>query len=228
MKQTPKNTRKPRTPKKRPITTKKGGRNHAKSPSRPRAIKKTNAASAGAAANPKTRATRRPPSAAAGDLGMLFPRGLGPQQKRFGVGVFLAVAERQGRSAEIRYARVEKFFAKPARQPKTEFLEKHDPNHVAGLLAGLAHPDRVRVARAVMTGKNTHRLLSEAVGLRTGPLYHHIRALERSGLLVIVGRNRYDLTQVGRTVLLVTTVLATCQAERPSPWRIRRFSGKRP
>ncbi|MBN2563066.1 MAG: winged helix-turn-helix transcriptional regulator [Phycisphaerae bacterium] len=147
--------------------------------------------------------------------------------KRFGIGVMLAVMERQGDTGDIQYARVERFSAKPAQRPKTTLLAKANAAQLAKLLTGLAHADRIRIARAVTTGANTHRQLSETVGLKTGPLYHHVRELERAGLLTLLSRNTYGLTDLGRLTLMITTILGTWQAEGRSPWRTRRFGSRR-
>lgn len=87
------------------------------------------------------------------------------------------------------------------------------------MLTGLSHPDRIRVARAILAGACTHRELAKALGLKTGPLYHHLRELERAGLLVIAGRNRYDLTDFGRVCALATAVLGAWRGEGKTPWR---------
>ena len=148
----------------------------------------------------------------------LFPQ-LAGGTKRFGLGVLLAVAEQQGASADVRFTRAESFFAKPARRPKATLLAKADPGEVAKLLGGIAHQDRIRIAGAILAGANTHKLLEEAVGLKAGPLYHHIRSLERAGLLETVSRNVYGLTELGRVALLVATALGNAVAKGRSGWR---------
>jgi hypothetical protein len=127
--------------------------------------------------------------------------------KRFGVAVLLAVAERWGSDGEVQLVRQEALFARPGARPKTTLLDRVSPEALARLLSGLAHRDRIRLARAIVAGANTHHLLSEAVKLKAGPLYHHLRELERAGLLSMVERNAYVLTAVGRIALFVTAAL---------------------
>ncbi len=148
--------------------------------------------------------------------GTWFPKTQDSQRARFGVGVLIATLHRWGDEGELAYARLEQFSARPAGRPLTKLLDKADPQQLAKLLGGLAHPDRVRIAQAVVLGAHTHARLSEAVGLRTGPLYHHVRALERAGLLRIAERNTYELTEIGRISLLTATALTSMVAS-PRP-----------
>ncbi|MFO0973719.1 MAG: helix-turn-helix domain-containing protein [Phycisphaerae bacterium] len=76
------------------------------------------------------------------------------------------------------------------------------------IVAGLSHPRRLAVCRAIAAGADSHRLLSRALGLATGPLYHHIRALERAGVIAIARRNQYELTPAGRRILLALAAVA--------------------
>ena len=132
----------------------------------------------------------------------LFPRLDGPGG-RYGVGVLLAIAEGSGSHCEIRFCRRETTSARPARRPRSRFLERLEPDRAARMLTGLAHADRIRIARAIMTGWNTHARLREELGLKVGPLYHHLRELERAGLLVHMPRKGYALTALGRDLLYV-------------------------
>jgi hypothetical protein len=147
-------------------------------------------------------------------LGFARPR------KKFGVAVAIAVTEHDVTGDVVRWARMEQSAAKPGRRPKAAFLDKTAAEAIAHLFAGLAHPDRVRLARAILVGSNSHKQLSEAVGLKTGPLYHHVRELERAGLLSIVSRNLYALTDAGRIALFVGTVLGVhMQGGRSKVWQ---------
>ncbi len=163
----------------------------------------------------------RPKSATAEAL---FPR-LEETNGRYGVGVLLAVAEGAGDRREFRYCRIEKFSPKPANQPRAKVLSSVDPGALARLLTGVSHPDRIRIAAAILTGADTHRKLSRAVGLKVGPLYHHIRELERAGILAHLPKNGYGLTDTGRDlVLLLSGIGALATRETSGPrWRaIRR------
>lgn len=141
-------------------------------------------------------------------------------KEKLGVAVAIAVAEHDGTGDVVRWARMEQSAAKPGRRPKAAFLDKAAAEAIARLFAGLAHPDRVRLARAILVGSNSHKQLSEAVGLKTGPLYHHVRELERAGLLSIVSRNLYALTDAGRIALFVGTVLGVhMQGGKSKVWQ---------
>jgi hypothetical protein len=160
----------------------------------------------------------------ANDRFAFFP-GLATPEKRFGVAVLLAVAQRWGANGEIRWARQEALFARPGLRPKTVLLDRANPDVLARVLSGLAHPDRIRLARAVLAGANTHHLLIEAVKIKTGPLYHHLRELERAGLLSMIARNAYMLTDFGRTALFVTAVLGMQPCDPDSRvWKVGRIT----
>lgn len=152
----------------------------------------------------------------------LFP-GIAKEKNRFGLGVLLAVMERQGAEAELGFARVGRFFPTPGQRPKADILCEADAGHVARMLAGLAHPDRIRILRAVLQGAATHHALHKAVGLKTGPLYHHLRALERAGVLTMATRNVYELTERGRVALLVTHTLGAVFAGKRMNWSKRQL-----
>ncbi len=169
----------------------------------------------------KTRAGSRtsPPESVA-----LWLPGLVAGEKAFGVAVAVVVGERVGGTVDFHVARRQELFARPGMRPKARILDSVNAATLAGLFAGLGHPDRVRIARAVLTGAGSHRELSRAVNLQAGPLYHHLRALERAGILANVSRNLYTLTVTGRVVLLVSAVLAQHGCRANSCWRLHRVS----
>lgn len=127
---------------------------------------------------------------------------------RFGVGVVLAVSERSGDEIRTYCGRFERFSAKPGHRPRTALLGLADPPAVARLMSGLAHPDRVRIVRAILAGADSHQTLSKASGLKAGPLYHHLRELERAGFLRCELRNQHRVTELGRVVFFAGTLLA--------------------
>ena len=143
----------------------------------------------------------------------------GGPRRRYGIGACVAVGERQGDQGLLTLAHLAEFRSLPAEQPKTAFLAKAEPLRLARIFSGLAHPDRVRLAKEILAGARTHRDLSLATGLKTGPLYHHVRELERAGLLDSSIRNVHDLTDLGRIVLLVAVVLGTWESENGSAWQ---------
>ena len=153
----------------------------------------------------------------------LFPE-FNRTSHRFGLGILLAVLERQGLETDFGFARVGRFYPTPGRRPKAAILSAVDAGHVARMLAGLAHPDRIRILRAILQGAATHSAMHKAVGLKTGPLYHHLRALERAGVLTMATRNAYELTERGRIVLLVTHTLGAVFAGNGRSWTRQRMS----
>jgi len=155
-----------------------------------------------------------------------FPE-LSKTHHRFGLGVLLAVLERKGSEAELGFARVGRFYPTPGQRPKEVVLGAADAGHVARMLAGLAHPDRIRILRAILQGAATHHALHKAVGLKTGPMYHHLRALERAGVLTMATRNAYDLTERGRVALLVTNTLGAVFTGKRMNWSKRRLICRR-
>lgn len=74
-----------------------------------------------------------------------------------------------------------------------------------------------------MTGSNTHRLLKESLGLKTGPLYHHLRELQMAGLVDVASRNFYVLTEPGELALYIATGLGAGLA-KAAKWKRRRLS----
>jgi hypothetical protein len=146
------------------------------------------------------------PAATADQPVTLFPS-LSDPSKRFGVAVLLAVAERWGAEGAVQCIRQEALFERPGSRPKTSLLERANVDALARVLSGFAHPDRIRIARSILAGANTHHLLIEAVRIKTGPLYHHLRELERAGLVSMMARNAYAVTDFGRLAMFVTAAL---------------------
>ncbi len=152
--------------------------------------------------------------------------------KRFGVGLLLALANRTGNQGNLHVLRLGKAFSAAGRQPLSSILDEADPSKLAKRLGGLAHRDRIVLAKAMLLGASTHHELSQAVKLQTGPLYHHLRELERTGILCRPDRNTYRLSEVGRIMLLVVSGLGTLEEEgggrwKTKPWRDRSNPPKR-
>jgi hypothetical protein len=82
------------------------------------------------------------------------------------------------------------------------------PAPVAGLLAALAHPQRIAILLKLLPGEANHRLLVKTTGLKAGPLYHHLRELRSAGLIGPKVRDVYELTRTGRRALLATIAMA--------------------
>jgi hypothetical protein len=165
----------------------------------------------------------RAASRARSELLALFPE-LASRNKLFGLGIHVAVAQRQGTQGEIQHLRLAAFHTKPGQRPRsTVYNRGASPEDLARLLTGFAHADRIRLAQAIEAGANTHRALSKATGLKTGPLYHHLRELERAGLLTTLARNAYALSELGRVVLLVCSALDSKGRGGRSGWHAKRL-----
>jgi predicted transcriptional regulator len=82
-------------------------------------------------------------------------------------------------------------------------LSRIDAKSAASLIVGLAHQSRFRIAAAIMTGADSHQALAKKVSLKAGPLYHHLRSLERAGVVVCLERSKYALTDRGQVAMLM-------------------------
>lgn len=79
---------------------------------------------------------------------------------------------------------------------------------VAGALAALGHPLRLRLLQAVLRGQRGTTELGGLEGLGTsGQLYHHLRELQASGWLRSAGRGHYEVP-AARVVPLLTALAA--------------------
>jgi hypothetical protein len=146
---------------------------------------------------------KRPGDAAA----TLFP-GMSLATSRFGLGVLFAVAKKEGGDGVVELLRMERFSGKPGGKPRSSILSRVDPKAAAGLITGLAHPNRFRIAAAIMTGADSHQKLAGEVRLKAGPLYHHLRSLERSGVVTCPGRSKYVLTDRGQMAVFMLVGLS--------------------
>jgi len=64
-------------------------------------------------------------------------------------------------------------------------------------LEALASPERLKLMWALSRGKTGSAELMEAAGLTQGQFYHHLKALEASGLVRKRGRDEYEITLQG-------------------------------
>jgi len=72
----------------------------------------------------------------------------------------------------------------------------------AALIDALAHAHRLRILIALLNGPRSHLELAKSLNLRPGPLYFHLRVLERAGLIDRPTRNAYARTRRGEKLLL--------------------------
>jgi DNA-binding HxlR family transcriptional regulator len=80
-------------------------------------------------------------------------------------------------------------------------------DRVARRFDALGHPIRLRMLGRLLIRSSTHRELSRVTGFAAGPLYHHLRLLERTGLIEVPKRNEYRLTPLGRKIALFLPAL---------------------
>jgi hypothetical protein len=89
-----------------------------------------------------------------------------------------------------------------------ERLFSADPEDLARGIAGLGHPARISLAKALVFGPKESAALLEIAGLNTtGQLYHHLQAMADVGLVERRGRNLWAGTNIGATVLLLSAGL---------------------
>src|SRR5205823_2592206 len=122
----------------------------------------------------------------------------------YGVTVEIRLEQRTGPGHRaVRHWRAGQFFRRPAQRPIGRLLSRVSDVQLARRLAALGHPKRVAIVKAILAGASTHKELSRAVTIKTGPLYFHLRALEREGLLRIEERQRYEASEECRQFVLI-------------------------
>ncbi len=142
-----------------------------------------------------------------------------PRSARYGVGVVVGILECDGGDGILHVGQLTCFSRRPARPLRTPAVHPAMPAAVARVLAGLAHPDRVRIAQAMLRGADSHLALAKMVGLKAGPLYHHLKELERAGLISREHRNHYGLTQAGRILVHLTPLVSKAGDTKVRHWR---------
>lgn len=82
-------------------------------------------------------------------------------------------------------------------------------------LSALAHPMRLELVRHLLRGARTAGELATIPGLGTsGQLYHHLKELQRAGLVVQPRRNEYVVPPERMVQCLVVVAAAASQAPR--------------
>ena len=147
----------------------------------------------------------RRPSRRASRIEALFPKFAKPGPW-YGVASLCAVAEADGHRPRLRVAHLEQLFDKPARRPRHKFAHTINVQRVARLFNALANRHRIAMLQAMFAGAGTHAALTEQLGLKAGPLYHHVRELRLAGLVALEQRDLYRLTDRGNSGLM----LAAC------------------
>jgi len=174
----------------------------------------------------RTVAARRAARTPRGDgLKRLFPKLLSAQAGS-AEGALLAVASRSETGLEVRSVVFERTTgASDGRKRRRPAAICPNTNETARLLRGLAHAERLHILDAMRQGARKHIEIKAAVKLAAGPLYHHLRELERCGLIECPSRNDYILTGSGRSAILLVAGLYALAGEPrlPGPWRKTTF-----
>ncbi len=89
--------------------------------------------------------------------------------------------------------------------------------NAAPILASLGHPVRLEIIRRLLTGARTSQELQEIADLRTtGRLYHHLRDLLESGVIVSPRRNHYAIPAAKIVPCLIIVAAASELASQVS------------
>jgi len=86
----------------------------------------------------------------------------------------------------------------------------YDPSAAAKverMLSPLAHEARIKLMQAMFRSGRNSSDLSEAVGIKGGNLYYHLKELVHAGY-VRAEKGEYELTDLGRQLLLTLTCIA--------------------
>ena len=156
----------------------------------------------GATKADRKRTSRQSGSRAGRGLAALFPK-VARNRRLFGLAGVCGLIECDGTKPVVTIERVEELFAKPARRPRERFLSAASDERIAKLCTAMANPRRVAMLKAIFTGAGSYAELSERLGLKAGPLYHHVRELRLAGLLELAQRDTYRLTDYGKYALLL-------------------------
>jgi DNA-binding HxlR family transcriptional regulator len=159
-------------------------------------------------------APEAPPAAAGGAAGPLSPW------------VANVLAERQGQpfsgdpaSGSVLYAGA---FESSATGPLRWQIERPVPgvlsfdwSAIAGVFDALGQPVRLLIVRELLRGARTTQDLQQLPGIgTTGQVYHHLRELQASGIVVNAGRNDYRI-RPERVVACLVMVAAAAEFSAP-------------
>lgn len=89
-------------------------------------------------------------------------------------------------------------------------LESLDDNAVARVAYAFSSAPKVALVRHLLLSEELSAAdLGEKASLTTGSLYHHLRELIHSGVVIQANRNRYALSEMGKQIALAVFTLAT-------------------
>lgn len=142
-----------------------------------------------------------------------------------GRAVVLTVVHRDGKRIRRAGGRVEagvKTAGKP-RSPELlaarvgdRLLRGFDPKRLSGVLAGVAHPQRLAILAELIRGPASYRQLVKATGQASGPLYHHVSKLRLAGMVRPAERDLYELTAFGEDLLMALMAVGRLVGRRRS------------
>jgi len=133
--------------------------------------------------------------------------GLRSDQNWYGVATFWSILEAEGRERRFRVGGVRRLYRRPAQRPRHQLTEQISDESLAKLLSAFGHPQRIAIMKAIYTGAGSYGELRKRVGLKAGPMYHHLRELRLAGVLADGPRDVYRLTRRGRDVLILACSL---------------------
>jgi DNA-binding HxlR family transcriptional regulator len=125
-----------------------------------------------------------------------------------------AVKAEAGNSADTSLAAVEHvplemYLTELDTEPQRSRLLETDDSTVARFGYALSSAPKIALVRYLLEeGEQSAAQLGEKTGLTTGSLYHHLRELIHTEIIVQSSRNRYALTPQGRRAVLLLFALA--------------------
>ncbi len=135
-------------------------------------------------------------------------------EKWYGVATMVAIVEAEGPDRRVQVGGLRRLYRRPAQRPRHKLVDTVPDEALAKLLSGFGHPQRVAIAKAIFTGAGRYADLRERVGLKAGPMYHHLRELRLAGVLADGPRDVYRLTPQGRDALILACSLASLRPGR--------------
>ncbi len=97
----------------------------------------------------------------------------------------------------------------PSRNELRSDLEALDDTAVARVAYAFSSVPKVSLVRHLLLSEELSAAeLGERAGLTTGSLYHHLRELIHSGVVTQANRNRYSLSEMGKSIATAIFTLA--------------------
>lgn len=124
-------------------------------------------------------------------------------QSWYGWATTLGILESDGPTRRVRVGGLKHLHRRPAQRPRHDLVNHASDEWLAKVLSAFANPHRVAIMKAIFTGAGSYAELRKRVGLKAGPMYHHLRELRLAGMLADGSRDMYDLTTQGRDLLAI-------------------------